>query len=105
MKAFSVVFSPAAAEDLTSIGDHIAGASSRSIADNFVERLIAYCEGLSRAPHRGTVRDENRPGLRMIGWRRTITIAFAVDDEARRVDIAGIFYRGRNAVGELTKRE
>lgn len=104
MQQFSVVFSPAAAEDLASIRAHIAGASSIAIADGFVERLIAHCEGLALAPHRGAVRDEIRAGLRVIGWRRTITIAFAVDDEAHRVDIAGVFYRGRNVAEEMSRR-
>ena len=104
MQQFSVVFSPAAVEDLASIRAYIANANSVSVADSFVERLIAHCEGLARAPHRGTVRDQIRPGLRVIGWRRTITIAFAVDDEAHRVDIAGVFYLGRNVADEMAKR-
>lgn len=104
MRQFSVVFSPAAAEDLESIRAHIAGANSISIADSFVERLIAHCESLARAPHRGTVRDQIRPGLRIIGWRRTVTVAFAVDDEALRVDIAGVFYRGRDVAAEMSQR-
>ena len=30
--------------------------------------------------------------------------AFAVDDEARRVDIAGVFYRGRDVTSAMAKR-
>lgn len=50
------------------------------------------------------MRDDIRAGLRLAGWRRTVTIAFAVDEEARRVDIAGIFYRGRDVAGAMAVR-
>ncbi|TIP98758.1 MAG: type II toxin-antitoxin system RelE/ParE family toxin, partial [Mesorhizobium sp.] len=42
---------------------------------------------------------EVMPGLRIIGYRRTVSIAFAVDGE--RVLILGIFYRGRNITPEF----
>ncbi|WP_347567166.1 hypothetical protein [Mesorhizobium sp. WSM4904] len=39
------------------------------------------------------------PGLRIVGCRRTVSIAFAVENE--RVLILGIFYGGRNITPEL----
>lgn len=39
------------------------------------------------------------PGLRIIGYRRAVSIVFAVDGE--RVLILGIFYAGRNITPEL----
>lgn len=39
------------------------------------------------------------PGLRIIGYRRAVSIALAVDGE--RVPILGIFYAGRNITPEL----
>jgi toxin ParE1/3/4 len=104
MREFAVVFSPEALGDLESIRAHIAEAASPLIADNFLEGLIRCCEGLRHAPHRGTVRNEIKQGLRIIGWRRTITIAFAVDDAALRVDVAGLFYRGRDVAAAITER-
>jgi toxin ParE1/3/4 len=104
MSAFTVVFSPAAVEDFASIRDYIAQANSRTVADEFVERLVRHCEGLAHMPHRGTFRHEIRSGLRVVGWRRTITIAFAVDEVERRVDIAGVFYRGRNVASAMAER-
>jgi toxin ParE1/3/4 len=104
MRTFAVVFSPAALDDLAAIRDHISGASSPTIANAFVDRLVRYCEGLARAPHRGTTRDSVRSGLRVVGWRRTVTIAFAVDEAAERVDVAGVFYRGRDVASAVAKR-
>lgn len=50
-------------------------------------------------------RRDVRVGLRLAGWRRTVTIAFAVDEAALRVDIAGLFYRGRDVAEAMAKRE
>lgn len=47
MQQFTVVFSPAAVEDLASIRAHIASANGSSVADSFVGRLIAYCENVT----------------------------------------------------------
>lgn len=104
MQQFAVGFLSAAVDDLASIRDYITARNSREIADQFADRLVQYCEGLVQAPHRGTLRNEIRPGLRLIGWRRTITIAFAVDDAARRVDIAGVFYREREVTTAMAQR-
>jgi toxin ParE1/3/4 len=104
MQAFAVVFSPAASDDLESMRDFIADAAGRDIADRFVGRLVTHCEGFASAPLRGTRRDDIRAGLRLTGWRRTVTIAFGVDEAARRVDIAGVFYRGRDVAGAMAAR-
>lgn len=104
MRTYAVVFSPAAAGDLESMRDFIADAAGCDIADRFVGRLVAHCESFAHAPLRGTIRSEVRAGLRLTGWRRTVTIAFAVDEAAGRVDIAGLFYRGRDVAGAMEGR-
>jgi len=48
---------------------------------------------------RGTERVEIMHGLRIVGYRRAVSIAFAVEGE--RVLILGIFYAGRNITPEL----
>jgi toxin ParE1/3/4 len=45
-------------------------------------------------PRRGSTHDEVRPGLRTLGYKRRVTIAFSV--EARVVVIHGIFYGGQD---------
>jgi toxin ParE1/3/4 len=47
-------------------------------------------------------RDDIRPGLRVVGFERTATIAFSI--EGNRVRIARIFYRGRD-YSSLLKNE
>ena len=44
-------------------------------------------------------RVEIMPGLRIIGYRRAVSIAFAVEGE--RVLILGVFSAGRNITAEL----
>lgn len=105
MQTFAVVFSPAAASDFEAMREYIAETAGRDVADRFVGRLVLHCEGFSRGPLRGTRRDDIRAGLRLAGWRRTVTIAFAVDEAALRVDIAGVFYRGRDVAGVMASRE
>jgi toxin ParE1/3/4 len=46
------------------------------------------------ASERGRRRDDIRPGLRIIGFERRVTVAFAVEEE--RVVILRIFYGGRD---------
>jgi plasmid stabilization system protein ParE len=49
---------------------------------------------LGTFPHRGSLRDHIRPGLRVIGFRRRVSIAFTVDQDA--ATILGIFYGGQD---------
>ena len=70
------------------------GRQRRTIADRFTGAIVDYCEKLETFPHRGTRRDDLRPGLRTIGFRRRVTIAFAVEADA--VTIIGIFYGGQD---------
>ena len=73
---------------------YVAQAASPDIATRFVESIVDFIAGLADFPQRGTTRDDIRPGLRTIGWRRRVTIALAVGDG--NVVILGIFYGGRD---------
>jgi toxin ParE1/3/4 len=46
------------------------------------------------ASERGRVRDDIRPGLRVVGFLRRVTIAFAVGEA--EVIILRVFYRGQD---------
>jgi toxin ParE1/3/4 len=102
---FTVLFDRDARADLIGIRDYIAKAASRATADSFIERVVTYCEGLGTLPHRGTQRNAIAPGLRTLSWRKTITIAFQVFDQDRRVVILGVFYRGRDVLSALRNRQ
>jgi len=98
-----VRFADQAVADLQSIYDHIAPLAGARTARNHVARLYAYCLEFRTLPERGTRRDDLRPGLRLIGYRRQATIAFAVigDD----VVVLRVFARGRDVEALLTEEE
>ena len=96
---YRIVFHASAEAELEQLYDDIAERASPSVAWDFVVGIRDHCLGLSTFPQRGTERVEIMPGLRIIGCRRAISIAFAVDGE--RVLILGIFYAGRNVTPEL----
>ena len=96
---YRIVFHPGVEAELEQLYDDIAERASPATAWNFVAGIRDHCLGLSTFPRRGTERIEVMPGLRIIGYRRSVSIAFAVDGE--RVLILGIFYAGRNITAEL----
>lgn len=89
-----VVFSPEAEEQLAALYRYIAAAASPDIAARYTEAIITYCEGLRAFPHRGTKRDDVRPGLRIVNYRKRAVIAFEVGAEL--VSIIGVFYGGQD---------
>ena len=91
---YEVVFDVEAEAQLAALFAYVAAEASSEIAERFTDAIIGQCEALSHFPNRGTPRDDLRPGLRTIAFRRAVTIAYAVNK--RRVEILGIFYRGRN---------
>lgn len=100
MTAHRVVFRREALRQLDELYDYIADAGSPAGAARYTDAIVTYCEGLAPFPHRGTARDDIRPGLRTIGYKKRIVIAFAILDNT--VAILGIFYGGRDYETILT---
>ncbi|MBN8750718.1 MAG: type II toxin-antitoxin system RelE/ParE family toxin [Variovorax sp.] len=73
---------------------YIAASASPDIASRFAEAIVAYCESLRTFPHRGTQRDDFRPGLRVTRYKHRTVIA--CDVVAEQVSIIGIFYGGQD---------
>ena len=96
---YRIVFHAKAEAELEQLYEDIAERASPAVAWNFVAGIRDHCLGLSTFPQRGTERVEIMPGLRIIGYRRAVSIVFAIDGE--RVLILGIFYAGRNITPEL----
>jgi toxin ParE1/3/4 len=92
-KRYEVVFDAQAEAQLDDLFIYIARDASVEIAQRFTDAIVEQCGALSHFPHRGTPRDDLRPGLRTIAFRRAVTIAYAVEEP--RVEVLGIFYRGR----------
>ncbi|HEY1612429.1 MAG TPA: type II toxin-antitoxin system RelE/ParE family toxin [Rhizomicrobium sp.] len=96
-----IVFSPEAKADLIEIYDYIALASNAVRAMGFIGRIERTCHSLSNFPQRGTLRDDVRPGLRVVGFERRVSIAFAIG--RRRVTILRVLYGGRDLNRALSK--
>lgn len=91
---FHVVFTPEAEAHLEELYTYIAEAANAQVAQDYVEALIVHCEALDEFPYRGLARDDIRPGLRTMSFRKRTVIAFAVLGET--VAIVGIFHGGRD---------
>ncbi len=96
MAPYTVVFAPEAEEQIAELYRYIAGKGAPLNALRYTEAIVAYCEGLATVPHRGTRRDDIRPGLRITNYEGRAVIAFAVDDAAMRITIIGLYYGGRD---------
>ncbi len=94
MESYRVIFSPEAEAQLVAIYRWIAEKVAPTVAERFTGAIVDYCEKLENFPERGTRRDDLRPGLRTLGFRHRVTIAFTV--EANTVKIIGIFYGGQD---------
>lgn len=99
MKQRVVSWSPQARADLLHIHRYISDAGSPVNALRFVERIAGFCDSFDVASERGHRRDDIRPGLRIIGFERRVTIAFAVDEGS--VTIIRVFYGGADWEGAL----
>ena len=89
-----VVFSPEAEKQLSALYGYIAAAASPNIAARYTGAIVSYCESLCTFPHRGTMRDDVRPGLRITNYKKRAVIAF--DADAEQVSIIGVFYGGQD---------
>jgi plasmid stabilization system protein ParE len=89
-----IAYSPEASADLTEIYDFIADRGSPMAALRFVERIAAACDALGTLPGRGSPRDDIRPGLRVTGFARRVTIAYHLDGETVIID--RLLYAGRD---------
>ena len=96
MKTYAVAFAPEAEDDLAELYHYIAAHGSPVTALQYTEAIITYCESMSSLPHRGTRRDDVRPGLRITNYRHRTVIAFEVDDPAGIVTVLGVYYGGRD---------
>lgn len=94
---YTVRFAPEAQHQLDAIEDFIAHASGFfTRATHFVDGIVAYCESFQTFPDRGARRDDLLSGLRIVGYRKSVTVAFRVDTSSRVVSIMGIFYGGQD---------
>jgi toxin ParE1/3/4 len=92
--SLAVVFDRAAQDDLDDLFEWIADRSSVATAKRYTDRLRDYCLRFDAAPERGTRRDDLRPGVRIVGFERRVTVLFTVTDS--NVVILRLFYGGQD---------
>ncbi|MBY5411773.1 type II toxin-antitoxin system RelE/ParE family toxin [Rhizobium leguminosarum] len=97
--AYRIIYHPKAEVELDKLYADIAVEAGTGIAGDFVQALITFIESLDTFPERGSVRESRIPGLRVIGYRRSVSVAFSVSGDD--VKILGVFARGRNITDEL----
>lgn len=93
--AYRVVFAPEAEEQLAELYLYIATQASLATAKRYTDAIVMCCERLSTFPHRGTPREDIRPGLRTTNYKGRTVIAYDVDDTAMLVSSLGVFYGGQ----------
>ena len=91
---FKIEFTPEAQGDLFELYDYIATQGSPERALAYIERIEKACMSLRTIPERGTLREDLRPGLRVMGFERRALIAFRV--KSGTVAILRILYGGRS---------
>ena len=67
--------------------------ASTAVARNYAERIHNFLQGFETLPERGSIRDHVRPGLRIVGFERRVSVAFVV--EPTEVVILRILYAGQ----------
>ena len=83
-----------AEDDLAQIYRFVRRSSgSAEVARNYAARIRAFLNTFDTFPERGSIRDAIRPGLRIVGFERRVSVAFVV--EAENVVILRILYAGR----------
>lgn len=79
---------------MLAIGDWIAERAGAETALSYIARLEDYCMSFELNGERGHRRDDIRPGLRITGFQRRVTIALTVSET--EVTILGLHYGGRS---------
>lgn len=90
-----VVVRSRAQKDLNGLYDHISQSNAGSVAAiRFLRRIRSVIESLADNPESGRLRDDIRPGLRILSFEKRVVIAYQVGPD--EVVIGRVFYRGRD---------
>ena len=94
MNRHRVEYGRYAQRHLDELWNYVADVNSAQAADRLVLQIIEYCDALSDFPHRGHVREDIGPGIRVYGYQRRAAVAFTVTEAV--VEILGIYWGGRD---------
>lgn len=92
--SYRIIVTPEARDQLEAIYDYIVYAATPDIARQFTNGIIDRLAVLTDYPRTGSPRDDIRPGLRTLAYRRRVTIVFMVEEAA--VVVIGVYYGGQD---------
>lgn len=94
MRQRRVELRQSAVEDLSELFEYVMNKSgSETVAQGYVERLIATCLKIGEVAEGGRARDDLAPGLRTWTFERRATITYRIVGDV--VDVTGIYHGGR----------
>jgi toxin ParE1/3/4 len=105
MKVFNVVYTRGYDRDARKLAEYIAKKSSKARAQSYIASIVHECNTLSWAAYRGTKRSYLPPNLRVIGFKRAVSILFRIEEPIATVVILGISYRGWSFDNILKRNE
>lgn len=103
-RPYRVEEKPDAFYDYRTIGEHIERwTGDRALADRTIDAIRDFIKSLSKVPHRGTKRDDLRPGLRIVPFGRRTAVAIEIDDKNAVVTVLRVFYGGQDYESVLSR--
>lgn len=103
-RRYRIELAPEVVRDLVAIERHVESwTHERALADRTVAAIRGFLGSFDTVPHRGTCRDDLRPGLRIAPFKRRTAVAFTIDDDGRVVRILRVFYAGQDYEAVLAK--
>ena len=91
---YNVIFAPEASDDLENLLAYLIDEAGPETARSYVGKIVDYCLSFKTLPKRGALRDDLRPGLRVVGYRGKASIAFVLEENT--VFILRVFHRGQD---------
>ncbi len=91
-------YTPKAQQQLDALDDWIAEKASRDVAQRFVSAILDYVDDILVFPHAGRARDDIRPGMRTVTFKKRTLVAYEVDESSGEmvVNILGVFHGGQD---------
>jgi plasmid stabilization system protein ParE len=96
-RIYRVAEKPDVLLDYVAIAEHIERwTEDRVLADRTVDAIRTFIKSLKAVPHRGVKRDDLRPGLRIVPFKKRTAVAIEIDDGAKVVTVLRVFYGGQD---------
>jgi len=100
-------FTPEARQQLHHLDEWITDKASADTARRFVAAILDHIDGILVFPLAGRARDDVRPGMRTITFKKRTRIAYEVDESSGElvVNVLGVFHGGQDWEAALSEDE